>query len=120
MSDVLLVAAGAFAGAVLRYVLTRTIRSDSLGSAAAILTANVLGSFILGIIFAWDSAAGSLLVGIGFCGALTTFSTFSLDVLEFADAGRVRLAVGYVVLSTVACVVAVAAGAALGRACGLQ
>lgn len=116
----LLVAVGAFTGALVRYALVRTVRTTKMGSAAAILTANIIGSFILGILFAWSSADGYLLLGVGFCGALTTFSTFSLDTLEFVHAGRSRAAVLYVVGSTAACVLAVVLGSEVGRLVGLS
>jgi fluoride exporter len=56
------------------------------------------------------------LVGIGFCGALTTFSTLQLEVFRMLRADHWVLASGYLAASLVGGAVAVLAGVALGRA----
>jgi CrcB protein len=55
-------------------------------------------------------------LGTGVLGGYTTFSTFSVDVVQLADAGRTALAAGYVVVSVAGGVLAAAAGVRLGRA----
>jgi CrcB protein len=67
----------------------------------ATFAANVAGAALLG----WAAArlmarrdlwrAAYPFLGVGLCGALTTFSTFQLELLEMLDAGRAGLAVGY-------------------------
>ncbi|RME18202.1 MAG: CrcB family protein [Bdellovibrio sp.] len=64
----------------------------------ATLVVNALGSFLIGLLFAWAQKSSSLLsreaflvVSMGFLGALTTFSSFSLDSLRLFNMGHVPL-----------------------------
>ena len=117
MTAVLLISLGAFPGAILRYALVRIAGPRPFPW--AILAANALGSFVIGLLLAGADRQVYLLAGVGFCGALTTFSTFAIDTLELAEAGRPRSAALNVVASVVVCVVAVAAGLLAGHAGGL-
>jgi CrcB protein len=114
----LLVIAGASIGAPLRYLTDRTIQSrhDSVlpwGTFAV----NVIGSLVLGLL---TGAAASphlgLLLGTGFCGALSTYSTFSYETLRLAEQGAGRYAALNVVGSITAGLCAAFAGAALAHA----
>lgn len=65
---------------------------------------NVSGSIALGIVaalFRDRAGTGFLLLGTGFCGGYTTFSTFSLEVAESVQRGRWDLALLYVATSVV-------------------
>ena len=74
------------------------------------LAVNVLGSFAIGILFAWLSGALWLhtmarpFLVVGFLGAFTTFSAFSIETLTLLDDGRAGLALLYSLSSVVACV----------------
>ena len=90
-----LVITGAAVGAPLRYLSDRAIqaRHDTVFPWGT-FTVNILGSLILGLITGAVTAGGAppqvqLAVGTGFCGALTTYSTFSYDARFFAAANVV-------------------------------
>ena len=84
----LLVVAGALVGAPLRLLADRIAvahrgRATGLGT----LTVNVAGSAVLGFVVGLASAPSWVvaLVGTGFCGTLTTFSTFGYDVVRLVE-----------------------------------
>ncbi|MFI5711401.1 fluoride efflux transporter CrcB [Kribbella sp. NPDC051620] len=85
---VLFVIAGAVVGAPLRYLTDRAIQSRHDGDFPwGTFTVNVVGSAILGFVVGASTTADAphwvqLLVGTGFCGALTTYSTFSYETLR--------------------------------------
>ena len=101
--DAALVALGAALGAPLRYLTNHWVRERLGGTpAAGTLVVNVVGSFVLGLIVGAGVAGGPLaLVGIGFCGALTTFSTLALEVWDAMSDDRYLHAVVNVTLSLV-------------------
>jgi len=101
--DALLVAAGAAVGAPLRYLVNHWLR-EHLAAAppAGTLVVNVAGSFVLGVLVgAGVTGAPLALVGVGFCGALTTFSTLALEVWDAMTDGRRVEATAVVGLSLV-------------------
>ena len=87
---------------------------------------NITGSFAIGVLAAFTGADGRLhpklspLAGqffmVGICGGYTTFSSFSLQTLKLIQAGSVSQAGANVVLSVVACLVAVWIGYLIGQA----
>jgi len=120
--SLLLVIAGAAVGAPLRYLSDRAIQSrhDSVfpwGTFAV----NVIGSLILGLVTGAVSAGGAspqvqLALGTGFCGALTTYSTFSYETLRLLEGDARFLAAANVAASIVAGLVAAFLGVAAGQA----
>lgn len=88
----------------------------------ATLSVNVLGSFLIGVITVLALEQGRLsdetrlLLATGVMGGFTTFSTFSLDVLRFIEAGEVPRAAVYVSLTLALCLAACAGGLFAGRA----
>lgn len=114
---VLLVALGAVLGAPLRYLTDRAVQSrhDSAFPWGT-LTVNVAGSALLGLLAGLPAGTGAMaLAGTGFCGALTTYSTFGYETLRLAQDGRGRQAAGNVLLSTAAGLAAAGCGLALGQ-----
>jgi CrcB protein len=102
----LLVALGAAVGAPLRYLVDRAVQThhDSLfpwGTFAV----NVTGSLILGVLIGGAAAVPgtvSTLLGTGFCGALTTYSTFGFETIRLIEDRAGFYALANVVASIVA------------------
>lgn len=110
-----LAVAGAL-GAVLRYLLAGFVQ-ESIDSTLpwATFSINASGSFLLGVItgaalYHAFPATPRVVLGTGFCGAYTTFSTWSLEVVDLAESGSPGAAIGYAVLSIVAGTSAAALG----------
>ncbi|MEU2610110.1 fluoride efflux transporter CrcB [Micromonospora sp. NPDC007271] len=114
---VLLIAIGAALGAPLRYLTDRAVqaRHDSVFPWGT-LTVNVAGSLLLGAVAGIPAtAAVTALVGTGFCGALTTWSTLSYETLRLARSGARRHALANVLVSIVAGLAAATLGYAVAH-----
>jgi CrcB protein len=114
------VAVGALFGAPARYLTDRWVQSrhDSVFPWGT-LAVNVVASFLLGGLTggaADVSPAVALALGTGFCGALSTYSTFSYETLRLLENRARFLAVANVVVALVAGFGAVALGWTVGRA----
>lgn len=108
------VAAGGALGTAIRHGLTST----SWRASFVVFGLNVIGSAILGAIVAHRARAGvagihdrwSALIGIGFCGGLTTFATHAVDVAQHLDHHRWLDALTSLVATSALCVAAAALG----------
>ena len=109
---VIAIAIGGAMGALLRYGAQLLWPARGARVPRAILLVNVVGSAIGGATLALvhvDTGAGiptissslALVLMTGFCGGLTTFSTFAVETVEFASGGFWRPAVANVVLNVV-------------------
>lgn len=120
--NLFLVITGAAIGAPLRYLSDRAIQSrhDTIfpwGTFAV----NVLESLILGIITGAVTSGGAspevqLAVGTGFCGALTTYSTFSYETLRLLEGDARFFAAANIVASIVAGLGSAFLGVAISQA----
>lgn len=122
MLQLLTIAGGGALGAVLRFGMSSYIyrllgRDFPYGT----LAVNVVGSLVMGILFIlfverglvsaeWRSA-----IIIGFLGAFTTFSTFSIETLMLVESGELSRAALNVVLSVTLCLAATWLGLVMGR-----
>ena len=113
---------GGALGALSRYLLSNLVY-DWLGRdfPYGTLTVNVVGSFLMGLLTivimqkSYIDPAIKLGLIVGFLGALTTFSTFSLDTLVLMQEGALLRALLNVFISVIVCVVAVWVGMVTGK-----
>jgi CrcB protein len=111
---ILLVALGAAVGAPLRYLVDRFIqaRYDTVFPWGT-LSVNLTGSFLLGALAGSVPGPWLALLGTGFCGALTTYSTFGYETIRLVQQRATGYALLNVLVSVVAGLSAALAGAAL-------
>lgn len=94
MQLLLAVFIGGGSGSVARWLLSLKLNPMHHALPLGTLTANLVGAFIIGAGLAWFNRLPQidpmwkLLITTGFCGGLTTFSTFSLEVVFLLQAGK--------------------------------
>jgi len=114
--SILAIALGAALGALLRWQLGSRLNSFFPTIPPGTLTANLIGAYVVGLgiaFFATYSAISPewrLLVVTGFCGGLTTFSTFSAEITTLLQQGRVTWALAAVAVHVVGSVAMTFAG----------
>ncbi|MDD3435536.1 MAG: fluoride efflux transporter CrcB [Candidatus Gastranaerophilales bacterium] len=121
MLNIIAIFIGGGLGSLLRYGVAVLLKSYSFNFPVATLTVNVIGSLILGFIIAlfWDKASMhdgiKLAITVGFCGGLTTFSTFSWETFDLIKNGEFLLAFFYAIISVLICIFAVSIGVFLSK-----
>lgn len=116
MKQLLLVFLGGGFGSVLRYLIGKVMNSTETGIPYGTFTANILGSFLIGIILGLAvknetlNQNYTLLLATGFCGGFTTFSTFAYENHVFLKSGDFTSFALYTVASFVVGFLAVFGG----------
>ncbi len=109
------VGAGGFIGSIARYVLSKAKLQSSGQYPINTLLTNVIGAIVIGIVIAEAQKNGMseeklLFLKFGFCGGLTTFSTFSAELYGCIESGNTMLAIGYALASVTLSLIGVIAG----------
>ncbi len=113
--------AGGVLGALARVGLAEAVPHGAASWPWATFAANLAGACVLGLVLARPPAADGpatlrpAFLGTGLCGALTTFSTFQLELLRMLDEGAAGLALGYAAVSLAGGLAAVALATGLAR-----
>ena len=100
--------AGGAAGAIVRALVAEALPHDPGAWPWGTFLVNVAGAFVLGLVVTREqerlppSSYRRPLLGTGFCGALTTFSTMQVELLWMLDAGDLGLAAAYALASVAA------------------
>ncbi len=117
MHNVIAVFLGGGIGAVLRYLTgVFAVRYLSVNLPVATFAVNIIGCFILGLLFAFFidkpeiNTPLKLALTAGFCGGLTTFSTFSLELFEMLKNAQYMQVFVYLILSLIIGLLAVWVG----------
>ncbi len=118
----LAVALGGAIGAVARYWVSGTVQEHSSSTLPlGTLAVNILGSLLIGVLFVVITEKSLLselyrqILIVGLLGAMTTFSTFSLDALLLFQEGHYNTALFYILGSFVSCLLAAYTGLVLAR-----
>ncbi|MCY1265581.1 putative fluoride ion transporter CrcB [compost metagenome] len=116
LKSVIAIALGASLGALLRWVLGMQLNALFPTIPPGTWVANMVGGYIIGLAVAFFAANPALspewrlLIITGFCGGLTTFSTFSAEVVTLLQTGRPAWAIGQIAIHVVGSLLATMAG----------
>ncbi|SIR47792.1 camphor resistance protein CrcB [Pseudomonas sp. B10] len=116
LKSLIVIAVGASLGAWLRWLLGMKLNALFPTIPPGTVVANMVGGYIIGLAIAFLAASPSLspewrlLIITGFCGGLTTFSTFSAETVALIQEGRLLWALGSISLHVVGSLAMTAAG----------
>ena len=116
--SILAISVGAVVGALLRWQLGTRLNAIFPTIPLGTLVANLIGAYVIGLAIAFFASFSALapewrlLVITGFCGGLTTFSTFSAELMTLLQQGRISWALGIVATHVMGSVLMTFAGIA--------
>ena len=124
-AQLIAVAIGGASGAMMRWLMASGIQKMAGGAFPwGTFAVNAIGSFLLGFLFVWlieRSTASELVrlaVTVGFLGAFTTFSTYSLESIRLLQEGALALAFGNVIGQVLVCLTLTWLGIQFARTIG--
>ena len=121
MKQVLLIFLGGGMGSVLRYLLSNYFNSSENQLYLGTFLVNIVGCLLLGFVLgislknSWMSSETTLLLGAGFCGGFTTFSTFSVEIHALLRVGNYSMFFVYMASSILIGVLCVMLGLWLSK-----
>ena len=110
MLNIILVATGGAAGAILRYILTNLSKTVFMSSVYGTLTVNIIGCFLIGYLITSDFSKNinenfvKFFLIIGLLGSFTTFSAFSFEVVNLIISKKILIAFIYISISMFVCI----------------
>jgi len=114
MKHLLFIALGGAGGALARHWMSTVVHASARSHFPwGTLSVNLLGSFCIGVLYVIIVERGMIhpdwrsVTIVGFLGAFTTFSTFSLETIALLENGQAGMALAYVLFSVTVCIVAV-------------
>lgn len=116
LKSLMVIAVGASLGAWLRWILGMKLNALFPTIPPGTVVANMVGGYIIGLAIAFLAASPTLspewrlLIITGFCGGLTTFSTFSAETVALIQEGRLLWALGSISLHVAGSLAMTAAG----------
>jgi CrcB protein len=117
----LMVALGGALGAMARYAVYNAAASSKISAQLATFVINAAGALMIGVLYVVITQKGGLqpygqqLLTVGFLGAFTTYSTYSLDALRLLEQGQVGTAIFYLLGTLLVCLLATWLGVSLTR-----
>ncbi len=121
MMNYVMVAIGGALGAMARFAVYNLAAAGKIYAQVATFGINAVGAFVIGALYVVIVENGGLqpygqqLLTIGFLGAFTTYSSYSLDALRMFEQGQIGVAILYLLGTMVVCLLATWLGLSLAR-----
>ena len=107
MKNLLFVGLGGMVGSILRYIISKNVSGYFGSFPFGIFIVNIIGCFLAGAIVQYSinsqkeaSNFLNLFLIVGFCGGFTTFSAFSIDIVNLMNQNKIFILITYLSLST--------------------
>lgn len=121
MQELLIVGTGGFIGSCCRYLFTKAMSGFLEPFPLGTLFSNLIAGFVVGVVIGLQehsvtiSPKTKLFITTGMMGGLSTFSTFSLETVQFFQGGKILLGMGNIFLNLTCSLTAVVLGMTLAK-----